>query len=152
MKAISTILAVTCTFLVTSVNAQVKFTINNNPETVTNDISFKPMGAEGNELKFERDANGASIKWQAINESNTSHFELQLSYDNHTFETSKLIAASDVTAWSTNYEVKFRKTYLSEEKVYYRIKTVFNNGDEMYTASTTFSLTIGNETSYASIH
>lgn len=75
-----------------------------------------------------------------------------MSYDNQNFETTKLIAASDVTAWSTNYQVKFSRTYLSEEKVYYRIKTVFNDGVEMYTSSTTFALTIGNEISYASIH
>ena len=135
-----------------TVNAQTKFTINTNPETAVNTVALNTIGADGNELKFERDANGASIKWQTSGESNTSHFELQLSYDNETFEMSKIIAASDVTAWCTNYEVKFRKTYLSGEKVYYRIKTVFNNGAEAYTNATAFALTIGNEINYASIH
>jgi hypothetical protein len=152
VKTTTIIIAITFTLFTNAVIAQAKFTVNTNSKPVANAATFKPMGAEGSELKFERDANGAYIKWQAVNESNTSHFELQLSYNNQTFETTKLIAASDITYWVTSYEVKFKRTYLSGEKVYYRIKTVFNDGDEMYTSSTTFALTIGNEISYASIH
>ncbi|CAN5400433.1 hypothetical protein BH11BAC5_BH11BAC5_40370 [soil metagenome] len=152
MKAISTILTITFTFFVAAVNAQTKFTFNNNEETISNIAALNTIGNNSSELQFERNANGASIQWQTAKESNTSHFELQISYDNQTFETIKKIAASDVTAWLTNYKAKFSRTYLSEEKVFYRIKTVFNNGDEVYTNSSAFTVTIGNEMSYVSIH
>ncbi|MEO6356632.1 MAG: hypothetical protein ABIU77_27515 [Ferruginibacter sp.] len=152
MKAISTILTITFTFFVAAVNAQTKFTFNNNEETISNIAALNTIGNNSSELQFERNANGASIQWQTAKESNTSHFELQISYDNQTFETIKKIAASDVTAWLTNYQAKFSRTYLSEEKVFYRIKTVFNNGDEVYTNSSAFTVTIGNEMSYVSIH
>ena len=152
MKAISTILTITFTFFVAAVNAQTKFTINNNGETINNIAVLNTMGNNGSELKFEKSANGASVQWQTLKESNTSHFELQISYDNQSFETIKKIAASDVTAWSTNYQTRFSRTYISGEKVYYRIKTVFNNGDELYTNSSAFTVTIGNDVSYVSIH
>jgi hypothetical protein len=152
MKSIINTIAIILILCSATVNAQTKFTLNTNTETAVNTVTLNTIGAEGNELKFERDANGASVKWQTTGESNTSQFELQLSYDNENFETSKIVAASDVTSWVTNYEVRYRKTYLSGVKVYYRIKTVFNNGAETYTNATAFALTIGHEINYASIH
>lgn len=153
MNAINKIItAITFIVVATAANAQTKFTINYDPETVTNNAVLNKIGGNDNELKFEKNASGTFIKWQTANESNTSHFELQISYDNNTFETIKRVAASDVTVWNTNYQIKFSKTYISEEKVYYRVKTVFTNGAEFYTSSSAFAVSIGNQVSYASIH
>ena len=138
-------------FTASAANAQTKFSINDGTENVANN-AIMTDAAKNNELKFEMGANGASIKWQTSNENNTSHFELQISDDNKTFTSIKKVAASDMTQWATNYEVKFRKTYIAAEKVYYRVKTVFTNGAEMYTAATAFAIANGTGVSYASIH
>lgn len=138
-------------FAITAV-AQTRFMLNNCTETVLNNAVIYATGLNGSELKFEMDTNHAYIKWQAINESNTSHFEMQISDDNKVFTTLKKVAASDITQWATNYQAAFRKTYLSSKKVYYRIKTVFSDGAEKYTSSTSFETSDGRSISYISIH
>ena len=151
MKTIYTlIIATTFSLIALHTTAQVKFNINSNTETAT--VAMNKIGTNGTELKFENTANGSFVKWETATETNTSHFELQVSDDNNTFTTIRKIAASDATAWATNYETKFTKRYLSAAKVYYRVKTVFTNGTEVFTTATAFQVTNNNGVSYASIH
>jgi len=144
MKTLTTIIAITFTLFTATVAAQAKFI---NDGTVANNVTIT-----NNEFQFEKNANGAVITWQTANESNCSQFELQISYDNKSFETIKTVAASDMTQWATNYEIKFRKTYLSAAKVYYRLRTVFTNGAEAFTSANAFQVSTGTAVSYASIH
>ena len=144
MKTLTTIIAITFSLFTISTSAQVNFT--------SSDASVVKLNAAGGELKFEMGANGSVVKWSTSTESNTSHFELQVSNDNQNFETIRIVSASDVTAWSTNYQTKFIRNYMSAAKVYYRLKTVFTNGTELVSASTTFEITNGTSVSYANVH
>ena len=144
MKTLTTIIAITFALFTSAANAQTKFI---NDGTVANNVTIA-----NNEFKFEKNANGAVITWQTAKESNCSQFELQISYDNKSFETIKTVAASDMTQWATNYELKFRKTYLSAAKVFYRLKTVFTNGEDISTSASAFQVSTGTAVSYASIH
>ena len=110
------------------------------------------IGKNGGELKMERNGQGVFIKWQTSAESNSSHFELQVSSDNKTFTSIRNIAASETTHWNTNYEAKFQRSYMSAVKVYYRVKTVFINNEENFTTATAFEMKNGKAVNYASIY
>jgi hypothetical protein len=103
-------------------------------------------------IEISKNANGASINWTASNESNSSQFEIEISYDNNNFTTIRTVAASETTKWATNYEAKFKRTYLSVEKIYYRVKTVFVDGSFEVTPSVCLEVKGANAVSYASIH
>ena len=103
-------------------------------------------------IEINKNANGASFTWTASNESNTSQFEIEISYDNNNFTSIRTVAASETTKWATNYEAKFKRTYLSVEKVYYRVKTVFVDGSSVASPSVALEVKGANGVSYASIH
>ena len=149
MKTLTTIIAITFALFASTANAQTKFI---NDGTAANNVQMNKIGTNGAELKFEMGANGSYVKWQTATESNTSHFELQVSNDNKSFATIRTVAASDVTDWAANYQTKFIRNYLSVEKVYYRLKTVFNNGTEVITAATTFEVANNSAVSFANVH
>jgi hypothetical protein len=130
MKTITTIIAIIFAANVTAQNS-VKF--NNN-------------------ISVEKNSNGASIKWMTAAESNTSHFEIEISYDGKSFESIRTVAASETTKWNTNYEAKFKRTYISVEKVYYRVSTVFVDGTSTATEAVSLEVNNGASVSYASIH
>jgi hypothetical protein len=122
------------------------FTTNTNAQ---NNVAFKANSAEVN---IEKNANGAAITWSTAAESNTSHFEVEVSYDNKSFQTIRTVAASETTKWATKYESKFKRTYLSAGKVYYRVKTVFTDGTTTVTNASTLAITTANGISYATIN
>ena len=103
-------------------------------------------------IEINKNANGASINWTASNESNTSQFEVEISYDNKNFQSIRTVAASETTKWNTSYEAKFKRTYLSVDKIYYRVRTVFVDGSSEVTASVALEVKGMNGVSYASIH
>jgi hypothetical protein len=136
MKTLTTIIAITFSLFTINATAQTQFASSS--ETVT---AATIVEVNGKGIQFEANNNGIFIKWEVANESNTSHFELQVSDDNKSFETIRKVAASDVTTWATNYQAKFMRNYSSVNKVFYRLKTVFSNGTEVYTTATTFQTT-----------
>jgi YD repeat-containing protein len=146
MKTMKSIIILAATLFTTSAFAQNKMDIYSTNES-PNTISLAKIN-NGSELKLEMDANTNSIQWQTTNENNTSHFELQVSYDNQDFITAKKIAASEKTAWATTYQANFTKSYISVEKVYYRLKQVFIDGSVQYTNATSFVNRSGKELTY----
>ena len=135
MKTLTIIIAITFALFTSTTNAQAKFI---NDGTVANNVTIL-----NDQFNFEKNANGAAITWQTAKESNCRQFELQISFDNKSFETIKTVAGSDMTQWATNYEIKFCKTYVSAAKVFYRLKTVFTNGAENFTSSVAFKVVVG---------
>jgi hypothetical protein len=131
MKSLLTIIA--AIFFTANVNAQNSVTINKG-------------------VTINKNANGAAISWTASNESNTSQFEVEISYDNQSFQSIRTVAASETTKWATNYEAKFKRTYLSVDKIYYRVKTVFIDGSSEVTAPVALEVKGTNGAMYASIH
>jgi len=105
-----------------------------------------------NKVNIEKNANGAAITWSTAAESNTSQFEVEVSFDNKSFETIRTIAASETTQWATSYETKFKRTYLSEGKVYYRVKTVFVDGTSTVSNAISLEVATANGISYATIN
>ena len=142
------IIIIIATIFTANSNAQSKFALSING--ASNNV--KLTGNSGAELKCELGANGPAITWETLNEANTSHFELQVSYDGNNFSTIRKIAASDVTEWNTTYKAQFHKNYVSVEKVYYRLKVIFTNTDETVTAPIAFTMPNRTKVSYASIH
>ena len=133
MKTIITLIAA---FIFTSASAQ-------------NTVAFAKAN---NTVNIEKNANGAAISWSTIAESNTSHFEVEVSYDNKSFETIRTVAASETTKWATSYETKFKRTYLSAGKVSYRVKTVFIDGSAVVSEAATLEVTTANGICYANIN
>ena len=134
-----------------NLNAQTKFSFGNtNEQILANDIKISEN--QGNAVKCVLGANGPSIQWETAEEVNTSHFEIQVSYDGTEFTSIRNVAASEITNWTTFYEAKFHKNYISAEKVYYRLKTVFTDGSETITTPISFIIVNSEGTSYASIH
>jgi len=118
-----------------------------------NSLLFNSIGKYGEKLLYVATPNESFIKWQTVKETNTSHFEMQISFDGSFFTGIKTIAASDYTLWQTDYQVMFRKNYLSASKVYYRLKTVFSDNSVIYSEPAVFKiLGTTNKTSYASLH
>jgi hypothetical protein len=105
-----------------------------------------------NKVNIEKNANGAAITWSTAAESNTSQFEVEVSFDNKSFEAIRTIAASETTQWATNYETKFKRTYLSEGKVYYRVKTVFVDGTSTVSNAISLEVATANGISFATIN
>jgi len=105
-----------------------------------------------NKVNIEKNANGAAITWSTAAESNTSQFEVEVSFDNKSFETIRTIAASETTQWATNYQTTFKRTYLSEGKVYYRVKTVFVDGTSSVSNAISLEVATANGISYATIN
>lgn len=152
MKLINTIIAITFSLITFSATAHSKLTDNGCTDlTVNNTVKMNTIDNNGVELTFKTGINGFYIKWQTSNESNTSRFELQVTDGSKSFKTIRTVAASDVTEWSTSYETKFIRNYVSAENVYYRLKTVFNNGTEVYTAATSFEIPSAAGISYANV-
>ncbi len=134
--------------------AQIKFTADDGlNNSRPNDLLFSKTGNADGELVYAATPNEAIIKWQTIKEANTSHFEIQISFDGIAFTPVKTVAASDNTQWQTNYQVTFRKTYLSAQKVYYRLKILFSDNSVEYSEPVFFKISTGlNQASYASLH
>jgi hypothetical protein len=127
------------------------FTVNANAQFTTEAANTVKLNiTTGNELNYTAAAYGASVKWETAAEANTSHFELEISYDGIEFKSVRKVAASETTNWNTVYEVKFNKSYTSVEKVYYRLKTVFVDGTATVTNATAFQML--NSANFASIH
>ena len=155
MKKLNLFLIALCTVLISnSLFAQIKFTADDGLNSSRpNSFFLTRIGRSGEELAYEATPNDAVIKWQTQKETNTSHFEMQLSFDGNIFTAVKTVAASDNTQWQTNYQVTFRKSYLSAEKVYYRLKIVFSDNSVEYSEPAVFKiLDASNRTSYASLH
>lgn len=152
MKTLNTIIAITFSLISFTATANTTITGNDCADvTVNNTVKMNAIGTNGSELKFEMGVNGFYVKWQTSNETNTNHFELQVTDGSKSFKTIRTIAAGDVTEWSSAYETKFIRNYLSAEKVYYRLKTVFANGTEVYTAATSFEISGGTALRYANV-
>ena len=152
MKLINTIIAITFSLITFSATAHSKLTDNGCTDlTVNNTVKMNTIDNNGVELTFKTGINGFYIKWQTSNETNTNRFELQVTDGSKSFKTIRTIAAGDVTEWSSAYETKFIRNYLSAEKVYYRLKTVFANGTEVYTAATSFEISGGTALRYANV-
>ena len=152
MKTLNTIIAITFSLISFTATANTTITGNDCADiTFNNTVKMNAIGTNGSELKFETGVNGFSVKWQTSNETNTSRFELQVTDGSKSFKTIRTVAAGDVTEWSSAYEVNFIRNYLSVEKVYYRLKTVFANGTEVYTAATSFEMLAGTTVRFANV-
>lgn len=118
-----------------------------------NSISFAKTGTAGEEVTYEATPNESEIIWSTSKETNTSHFELQISQDGINFTEIKKVAASDYTQWQTNYKVTFRKSYLSAVKVYYRLKAVFSDNGVAYSTAVVFNVAKATtQPMYANLH
>jgi hypothetical protein len=118
--------------------------------TATVNAQNAPSIAKG--IEINKGANGASVNWTASNQKDISQFELEISYDNCSFSTIRTVIATEKTYCSASYEAKFRRTYLSVEKIYYRVKTVFADCSTEVTPSIALEIKSANGVSYASIH
>lgn len=152
MKTLKTIIAITFSLISLTATANTTITGNDHADvTVNNTVKMNAIGSNGSELKFETGVNGFSVEWQTSNEINTSRFELQVTDGSKSFKTIRTVAAGAVTEWSSDYKVNFIRNYLSVEKVYYRLKTVFANGTEVYTAASSFEILAGSTVRFANV-
>jgi hypothetical protein len=74
-----------------------------------------------------------AISWETLTEVNTSHFELQRSFNNKDFETIATIAANCNSKNSCTYSFVDSNNENRRGQSYYRLKAVFANGEEMIT-------------------
>lgn len=152
MKTLNSLIVITLLLTTLSATAKIKPTKHKRTTiTLENRVSMNGIGNNGVELKFGTGENGFYIAWQTSHENNTKHFELQVTDGSKSFKTIKIIAANNATQWLTNYETTFIRNYISVEKVYYRLKTVFTNNTEVYTAAIFFKITSTDTLAYANV-
>ncbi len=71
----------------------------------------------------------ALLNWQTLNEKNNSHFEIQRSVDNHTFETIGYTEGVGTTSQTNAYQyTDLTVQKLQLDRVYYRLKQIDING------------------------
>lgn len=83
-------------------------------------------------LNFELsgDKNGVHLKWMTSTEINSSHFEIERSFDGNNFENLAQVSAHQNTLELQNYT--FFDTNLLEDQYYYRLKMVDADGTSEY--------------------
>ena len=139
MKTIFTFF-VTCLFITVcmQLNAQPhKVIYNENEITLPNYLKFHATDDNANCIQGKLDNKAIFISWQTASETNTSHFELQRSYNGKDFEPIETITAGRITNEIRSYSTNDDKEYnAADGNVYYRVKTVFTNGKENFTTAT----------------
>ena len=118
----------------------------------TTTVNAQTVASIAKGIEINKNSNGASINWTASNQKDIAQFELEISYDNCSFSTIRTVISTETVQCSANYSAKFRRTYLSVEKVYYRVKTVFADCTTEVTPSIALEIKGANGVSYASIH
>lgn len=138
MKAIFT-LFVTCLFITVSMQLKAqprKVIYNENEITLPNYLKFHAADDNVNSIQGKLTDKAIFISWQTATETNTSHFELQRSYNGNDFEPIETITAGRITSDIRSYTTNDDKEYnAADGNVYYRIKTVFTNGKENFTTA-----------------
>ena len=76
-----------------------------------------------------------AISWETITEVNTSHFELQRSFNGVDYETIATVSSNCNSKNICTYSFVDSKNENRRGQSYYRLKAVFANGDEAVTAA-----------------
>jgi hypothetical protein len=101
-------------------------TVSNNVTYVTKSMANVPVRSGW--VKKE-----VAISWETITEVNTSHFELQRSFNNMDYETIATIVANCNSKKICTYAFVDSNNENRRGQSYYRLKAVFTNGEEMVT-------------------
>ncbi len=107
---------------------------NNNEIILPNYLQYEKTGASGNMLESTIANDMLQISWQTKAETNTSHFELQRSIDGQHFEPIETLAAKGFSMKNNSYSTTVTFNNLNNNPLYYRLKSVFVNGKELFTA------------------
>lgn len=111
-----------------------KVIYNENEITLPNYLQFQVADDNANCIEGKLDDKAIFISWQTASETNTSHFELQKSYNGKDFEPIETITAGRISNNIRSYSTNDDKEYnAADGNVYYRVKTVFTNGKENFT-------------------
>jgi len=120
---------------------------NDNEIILPNYLQFENIGTSGKVLKSTVANDLIQISWQTNKETNTSHFELQRSIDGQNFEPIESITAGGISQKNSGYSTTDTYYNVNNDVLYYRIKSVFVNGRESFTAVLVVNLTIAAQVS-----
>ena len=107
---------------------------NDNEIILPKYLQYEKTGASGNMLESTLANNMLQIRWQTKAETNTSHFKLQCSIDGQRFEPIETIAAKGFSKKNNSYSTTVTFNNLNNDPLYYRLKSVFVNGKEVFTS------------------
>jgi hypothetical protein len=97
--------------------------------------------------------NDALLFWKTSSELNSSHFELERSFDGRTYNSIQRIAAAGQSSVLKNYQyidVNLKKLLpIGVTTVYYRLRSVDRNGEGTYSAVVVLKTSNTNEIEYA---
>jgi hypothetical protein len=120
---------------------------NDNEIILPNYLQYEKIGPSENPLKSTIANNLVQISWQTKTETNTSHFELQRSKDGKNFEPIETITASGMSQKKHRYSTADASYGVCNDQLYYRVKSVFVNGKESFTAILTVDLSLTGQAS-----
>lgn len=117
-----------------------KVIYNDNEITLPNFLQYNSEGIQESAIKGKMNNNLVYITWQTKAEINTSHFELQRSKNGKDFEPIETITAGGISKNISRYATTDAKYSFCYNKLYYRLKIVFINGNENFTDAITLEL------------
>lgn len=85
------------------------------------------------------------LAWSASKEENVSHYSIERSYDNKTFEQAALIFTADYSSAVNNYSYKDPIKNVTGSVIYYRLKMVDKDGKFKYSEVRTIRIGAVNE-------
>ena len=103
--------------------------------TTSNTVKYVTKSTENMPVKSGWVKKEVAISWETLTEVNTSHFELQRSFNGVDYETIATIAANCNSKNICTYSFIDSKNENRRGQSYYRLKAVFANGDEAVSAA-----------------
>jgi hypothetical protein len=99
----------------------------------SNSIQYVTKSADNIPVKSGWVKKEVAISWETITEINTSHFELQRSFNGLDYETIATVVANCNSKKLCTYSFVDTKNENRRGQSYYRLKAVFANGDQAVT-------------------